>query len=56
MNRIYDWADENGVKIDTGVKPEIQNDENIQNDEPQSQNNDTIQWNIWKHMKILTDK
>lgn len=43
LNRIYDWADENGVKIDTGVKPEIQNDENIQNDEPQSQNNNTIQ-------------
>ena len=42
FNRIYDWADEHGIKIDTGVKPEIQNDES-QNIESQPQNNDTIQ-------------
>jgi len=44
FNRIYDWADEHGIKIDTGVKPEIQNDEsqNIES-QPQPQNNNTIQ-------------
>lgn len=44
FNRIYDWADEHGIKIDTGIKPEIQNDEsqNIES-QPQPQNNDTIQ-------------
>lgn len=43
FNRIYDWGDEYGIKIDTGVKPEVQNDETeIQTQEDETQNN-TIQ-------------
>jgi len=40
FNRIYDWGDQYGIKIDTGVKPEVSNDE-TQNDETQIQNDET---------------
>ena len=44
FNRIYDWGDEHGIKIDTGIKSEIQNIETQPQDiETQPQNNNIVQ-------------
>lgn len=43
FNRIYDWGDEHGVKITTGAEQSQPQEEETETQEPQTQNNDTIQ-------------